>query len=156
MIYNATSENEANIATNQFNHLVLNKRIFELKEIRDTRTTLQNAALHQFFVFISDELNNLGLEFEYRGIKHFSKKLSGQIKEQYYYTRYTTKIVKDFIWKPIQKTLFDIDSTTELTTQQINEISDVLIKFFGEKGIYIVFPNMKSKLDKQDIENGTT
>jgi F0F1-type ATP synthase delta subunit len=152
MKYNLSNHIESSIAQNQFNHLVINERLIELKEIKKTRSNLQNAALHLFFDIISNELNRMGLEFEYRGIKHYTKIESQQIKESYYYTRYTPEIVKYFIWVPIQITLFKIESTTELTTQQINEISDVLIKFFGEKGIRILFPDIKTKLDK----NGST
>ncbi len=140
MIYNATSENEANIATNQFYYLIEAKKTFELKEVRGTRTNLQNKSLHLFFTLIADELNNLGLEFMYTGIKGLEMS-----------STYTSKIVKDFIWKPIQKTLFDINSTTKLNTIQINEISDILIKFFGEKGIYIVFPSTQGLLDKNSL-----
>lgn len=150
MKYNLQNQIESSVAQNQFNHLVLNERLIELKEIKKTRSNLQNAALHLFFDIISSELNNLGLEFEYRGIKHIFRLFSQQPKESYYYTIYTPEIVKEFIWRPIQKTLYNIESTTELTTQQINEISDILIKFFGEKGIKIVFPSIKTKLDKEN------
>ena len=136
MIYDLSNETEAHIAQNQFNHLILNERTIELKEIKKTRSNLQNAALHLFFNMIRDELNNLGLEFNYEGLKGLNIS-----------TRYTQNIVKSFIWRPIQITLFDIESTKDLTTGQINEISDILIKYFGEKGIRLSFPDFKSKLD---------
>ena len=137
MKHNMSNPIESSIAQNHFQHLVLNGRLIELTEIKKTRTTLQNRSLHLFFDIISNELNNLGLEFTYTGIKRLTVS-----------TRYTPEIVKEFIFKPIMKTLYKIDSTTGLTTQQINEISDVLIKFFGEKGIRILFPDIKTKLDK--------
>ena len=140
MMYDLSNETENNIAQNQFNHLVLNERIIELSEIKKTRSNLQNAALHQFFVIISNEINNVGLEFNYEGLK-------GDV----FGVMYTPEIVKNFIWRPIQITLFNTQSTKLLTTSQINKISDVLIKYFGEKGIKIVFPDFKTKLDKESI-----
>ena len=132
---------QSQLAYSTFNHLLQNERLIELKEIKKTRTNLQNATLHQFFVLIADELNNLGLEFNYTGLT--VENLN---------TRYTPEIVKEFIWRPIQRTLFKIESTTKLTTQQINDISDVIIKFFGEKGIYINFPCIQDLLHKKDLE----
>ena len=61
--------------------------------------------------------------------------------------RYTPDLVKNHIWRPIQETLFDIKSTTKINTEQINEIMDVLIKFFAERGIVLEFPN-KEQLEK--------
>ena len=153
MEYDLSQENDRQIAFNQLNHLLNNERLVRIEEIKPTRTNLQNAALHLFFNIISDELNNMGLEFEYRGIKHVFRLFAQQPIEQYYNTRYTWFIVKNFIWRPIQKTLFNIESTTKINTQQINEISDILIKFFGEKGIRLSFPNLQSKLNELDKNN---
>ncbi len=119
-----------------------NERLIELKEIKPTRTNLQNRALHLFFNMISDELNNLGLEFRYAGL--VSKEIA---------IPYTWLIVKDRVWRPIQITLFDIESTKEINTEQINKIADVLIKFFGERGISISFPNIQDYLHKKDAES---
>ena len=87
-------------------------------------------ALHLFFQWMADEFNNLGMEFQYTGIKGITISVP-----------YTMAIVKDFVWRPIQIALFNIGSTKDITTEQINEILDVLIKFFGEQGVPIEFPN---------------
>lgn len=107
-----------------------NKNLVELKAIKNTRTIQQNKALHKFFMIISEELNELGQEFCYTGVKGQDLSL-----------RYTPEIVKTFFWKPIQSALFDTDSTTKLDTTQMNNIIDVIIKFFGDKGVLIEFPN---------------
>ncbi|MBL4703470.1 MAG: hypothetical protein JKY54_03055, partial [Flavobacteriales bacterium] len=56
--------------------------------------------------------------------------------------------VKEFIWKPIQNALFDIKSTTKLDTKEINEIIDVITKYFGDKGITVDFPSIESLTNK--------
>jgi hypothetical protein len=107
----------------------------ELKEVRITRSMKQNRALHVFFTIISNELNELGMEFQYTGLK--GSTLS---------TRYTPHLVKEFFWRPVQIALFDIQSTTKIDTKQINEINDVIIKFFAERGVELYFPSIESLL----------
>lgn len=149
MKYDLSNDKENQTAYIQFNHYLQNGRLIELKEIKKTRTNLQNAALHQFYVLISQELNNLGQEFTYikPSIAFNKSKWNCRLfaEDDFYSTMYTTDIVKEHMWRPIQKTLFNIESTKELNTSQINDIADVLIKFFGEKGIYINFPNWQDK-----------
>ncbi len=95
------------------------------------RTNSQNRALHLYFTHISNEFNDLGMTFNYTGIK-------GKTIE----TIYTSHIIKEFVWRPIQMVLFDIKSTTQINTEQINNIIDILSKHFAEKGIEINFPSI--------------
>lgn len=124
-------------ASARFQYLMDNKKNIELKQLSETRTALQNRSLHKFFVLISFALNELGMEFQYFGVK-------GQVLS----CRYNESIVKNNFWRPIQKTLFNIESTKDLNTHQINEIVDVIVKFFGEKGVFIEFPNKESLENK--------
>lgn len=133
MQYELSNHIDLQKAKDRFNFLIENKADIELKKLSDKRTSQQNRALHKFFVMISFALNELGLEFHYFGIK--GQELT---------TRYNELIVKEHFWKQIQRTLFNIESTTELNTHQINEIVDVIIKFFGEKGVLIEFPNKET------------
>ena len=121
----------------------LNKFEFKVKsvierqgrvDLTEPRSVKQNSAIHKFFDLICEELNELGMEFQYFGIK-------GEVLS----TRYTNHIVKEFFWRKIQVALFDIKSTTKLDTNQINEIADVIIKFFADKGVLIEFPSDESK-----------
>jgi len=102
------------------------------------RTNLQNRALHKFFSIVSGQLNELGLTYKYeiQGVKVELK--------------YTTILFKEVFWKDIQKVMFGIDSTTQLTTSRINSIIDVLTLAFGERDISIVFPSFQHLLDEQD------
>jgi hypothetical protein len=129
MIYELSKEYDANRAKARLNNLIAGGKVIELTARKVSRTTKQNSALHQFFTFISDELNDMGLEFAYQGIKGMEM-----------YLRYTPELVKDFIWRPIQIALFEIQSTKDLDTKQMNDIIDILIKYFGERGIEIAFP----------------
>ena len=94
--------------------------------------------MHLFFVFIANELNNLGHTFKYDGLK--IKGLE---------SRYTSLIVKEFIWRPIQIAMFDIQSTKKINTEQINEIIDVITKYFGDRGINLEFPSIETLMNKK-------
>ena len=130
MIFNLKNESEAEKAKEKFNHFVKTGKTINLVEKKNTRTTRQNSALHLLFTIIANQLNEMGVEFQHIGLK-------GQIIS----TRHNPHLVKEHVWKPIQKALFDIESTTKLNTEQINEVVDVLAKFFGERGIVIQFPS---------------
>ena len=140
MKYNLNNIVQANEAKQYFNKLLANKKDIELKEIKETRSSQQNRSLHLLFTFISNELNEIGLEFQYSGLNDNTFSLM-----------YSPEIVKNYVWRPIQIALFDIESTTKINTEQINQIVDVLVKFFGEQGVEIVFPSLESLIEKEMI-----
>ena len=112
------------------------KKLIDLKSPKKTRSNQQNRALHLFFTFVSDELNELGMEFTYNGLNVPEISIM-----------YTSELVKNMIWKPIQMALFDTDSTTKLDTEQMNQIIDVITKFLGDRGVHIEFPNVETLLN---------
>lgn len=133
MIFDPTNLDSRMSAKLEFMKLMKSAKPFEMKQKNITRTTKQNRALHLYFSFVAEELNTLGINFKYEGLKGLE--LS---------TPYTEILVKEVLWKPIQRSLFDIDSTTKLTTKQMNDIIDVITLFFGEKGINLEFPNLEN------------
>lgn len=108
----------------------------DLSEVKITRTQQQNKALHVYFTMISYELNELGMEFSYSGLNRNSFSM-----------RYTPEIVKDFIFRPIMSAMFDIKSTTKLKTSQIDELIDVITKFFAERGVTLDFPSIERLME---------
>ena len=133
MKYDLNNEIQKAEAKNKFNALVFKKACIEIKEIKETRSAKQNNALHLYYKFISDQLNEMGQEFNYQGI-------TGNT----FSTRFTPEIIKEYTWRPIQMALFNIESTTKIDTKQINEIVEVISKFFAERGIDIEFPSIES------------
>ena len=125
-------------AENYLSKLIEGNSKIELKRLSDKRTAKQNRALHKFFVLISDQLNEMGLEFTFSGLN--VDRLC---------TRYTPSIVKDFFWRPIQMALFEIESTTKIDTKQINEIIDVISKFFGDRGVKMEFPSIDNLMKSE-------
>jgi len=133
MIYDLANTLELKEFESAVIHLKATNKIVELKEVKNTRTLQQNRALHKFFVIICEQLNELGMEFNYTGLKGQNISL-----------RYTPDLVKNFFWRPIQIALFDFESTTKLTTSEMNQIIDIIIKFFADKGILLEFPSIEN------------
>jgi hypothetical protein len=134
MKYSLKNASDIKEFNKEVDYLLLKGAEVELKHLKNTRTLQQNKSLHLFFTMITEELNELGMEYIYFGLK--GQELS---------LMYTPELVKMFFWKPIQVALFDIESTTKLTTDQMNKIIDVIVKFFGDKGVIIDFPSMDNK-----------
>ena len=130
MLYNLQNENDVKKAKDKFNSLLELGKTIDLIEKKNTRTTKQNSALHLLFTIISQQLNEMGQEFTYMGLK--GKEIS---------VMHTPNIIKEYVWRPIQVALFDIESTTKINTEQINQIVDVLAKYFADRGIVIQFPS---------------
>ena len=133
MEYNFENESEIYLAKNHFNHLIDNKKRCKIEDIKKKRSPTENKALHLWMKHISDGLNELGETFHYFGV--FGKEFE---------MRFTENIIKEFIIKPLIKTLFNIDSTTKLTTDNINELIDVINKYMGLKGLYLPWPSIQS------------
>lgn len=85
------------------------------------RTQQQNRALHKWFELLADELNSAGLDQR--------KVLKPSIS-----IPWAKQSVKEQLWRPIQKALFEKKSTTELLKQEeIDKIFDVINKHLGER-----------------------
>ena len=96
------------------------------------RTDSQNNALHLY-------LSNIAKELEKEG--HTMQDVVKAIKTAEVIP--TTLGLKEVVWKPIQRIMFDKTSTTELSKQgEIDRIYDVANKFFGENfHVYAPFPS---------------
>lgn len=140
MIYDLSQTSQFLEISRKLPELRLKGSKIEVKELSKKRTTSQNNALHLYFKWIADQFNNLGWTYNYQN------PFNGHTIE----LAYTPNLVKDFIWRPIQKVLFEIESTTELTSQQINDIIDVLTLHFGKSGIKIDFPSWQSWMNEMD------
>ena len=90
------------------------------------RTIKQNKALHKFFQEVSAELNNQGVD-----VRVMVKNLRVDS---------TPEMVKD-IFRAIGKEKYGINSTTELTTRQVNDCFDEFNRMLAAEDIYIPFPS---------------
>ena len=97
--------------------------------IKDTsRSDRQNNAMHLWFRQIAEELNDAGC-----WVRHpFSDKLE---------IPFTEVLVKEMLYKPIIKAMYDKPSTAKLTPIQLSEAAEVLTRWLSEnKQVYVPFP----------------
>jgi len=93
----------------------------QIEIVNPYRTNPQNNALHLWFQQLSDELNEQGC---------FANKIIRGNVEMYW----TPVLVKEILWKGIQKTMFGKDSTRKLLkAEEIDKIYDVINKVIAER-----------------------
>lgn len=99
------------------------------------RTLNQNSALHLGLQMIADSLNNSGNDMR--------KVLKPEVD-----IPFAVESVKEFLWRPIQKAMYQKKSTTELSKMgEIEAIWEVLLRHLGEKFEieWIPFPSEANK-----------
>ena len=85
------------------------------------RTEQQNRSLHLLFRMLAEELNLAGLDMR--------KTLKPDID-----IIWTDKSVKEYLWRPIQKAMYQKKSTTELNKQEeIDKIYEVICRHLADK-----------------------
>lgn len=106
-------------------------------EVAKQRTSRQNRALHKYYAMLAEELNNAGLDMR-RTLKPSFE------------MRWTPYTVKEYMWRPLQKAMFGKESITELESQDIDKIFDVITKHLGEKfGLFVNFPSIESYIEER-------
>ena len=84
--------------------------------------------MHLWFRQIAEELNGAG-----HWVRHpFSDKLE---------IPFTEVLVKEMLYKPVIKAMYDKSSTAKLTPIQLSEAAEVLTRWLSEhKDVYVPFP----------------
>ena len=104
------------------------------------RTARQSRALHLMFQLIADELNTNGMDMK----KAFAKKPEVEIP-------WSGQAVKEYLWRPIMKAQLNKESTTKLTTIEVDQVFDTINKFFGETfGLHVPFPSIDFIIEQQE------
>ena len=93
------------------------------------RTEKQNNAMHLWFRQIAEKLNEGG----YSATHPFNNQVE---------VPFTEVLVKEMLYKPIIKAMYDKKSTTGLSGRELSEAAEVLVRWLAEhKGLLVPFPN---------------
>ncbi|MCK5016226.1 MAG: hypothetical protein KAS32_04060, partial [Candidatus Peribacteraceae bacterium] len=93
----------------------------------------QNRAIHKYFELLAYELNEAGFDV---------RKVIDEAVE----IPFTASFIKEYMWKPVQKSMLNKISTAKLNTDEVNEIYLVVDKIVSERtGITIPFPSIESQ-----------
>lgn len=101
-------------------------------ETGKTRTEQQNAALHVFLRMVAEALNEKGITFEMFFKPGFE-------------VPWTEEIVKDHVWRPLQKALTGEVKTSNATRTDYSEVYDHLNVKLAEHGIHVPWPTKDNK-----------
>jgi len=107
--------------------------------MNETRTDIQNRALHLWFRQVSEALNKEGQD-----VKVVMNKMKQGVD-----IFWTENLVKELLWREIQIRMFGKKSTTELLKrEEIEKIYDPINKFLGQHlGIHVPFPSEENRID---------
>lgn len=90
------------------------------------------------FDMLAKELNEAGLDMR--------KTLKPDIN-----IPWSGESIKKYIWKPVQKAQLGKESTTELTTTEIDKVFDTINRHLGDKfGIYVPFPSVETLMEDRN------
>lgn len=103
------------------------------------RTNQQSKALHKYFDELAVELNNRGLDMR-------------QVLKPEVEIPWDGKMVKEHLWRPIQKAMTQKQSTTEMTTADPRKIHEVLDRHLLQKfDISMSFPSADQDYSEYDV-----
>lgn len=110
------------------------KLVVSIEQEKWVRTGKQNDALHKYFQLLADALNNGGFLCKYKlGDKEIE-------------IDWNTLLIKNMVWRPIQKAITGKQSTTNLDKiSEINIVYDHLNRFFSNKPFFIHVPFPKEE-----------
>jgi len=101
-----------------------------MKLAKDKRTIQQNKALHLWFTMLSQELNDAGLDMR--------KTLKPEVD-----ISWTSQSIKEYLWRPVQLSQLQKQSTTDLSSDEVDKVWETLNRHLGEKfGLHVPFPSM--------------
>lgn len=93
------------------------------------RTSIQNNSLHKYCELVASNLNAHGFDMH--------KTLSHDIE-----VPWTKELVKELIWKPVQKSQIAKESTTEAERQDYSKIYDIINRYLINRfEIYVPWPS---------------
>jgi hypothetical protein len=94
-----------------------------------SRTLKQNNSIHKYCAMVAEELNRQGIDMK--------ALLKPEIE-----IPATPELVKTHIWKPVQNIMLDIESTTDLSTTDVDAVYQVISRHLAENhGISVAFPS---------------
>lgn len=110
--------------------------VCDMKSDKSMRTHLQNRSIHKFFSMLAKALNNAGWDMK--------RTLTKQAD-----IPWSETTVKEHLWRPIQKAMYNTESTAKLQTEQVSAVYDTLNRHTGEKlGVSIPFPSYESQVNQ--------
>ncbi len=139
--------------------------IIDIKNVTSKRTVTQNASLHKLCDLVSIKLNEAGYTFWHVMDRRIKKVMDRYASSQQEETiailndleqatfrkkvSWSTLLVKDFIWRPIQIATLGKDSSTKLETDECSKVYEEFNIAMAGFGIHVPWPNKENMRDEQ-------
>ena len=137
MEYDLSKEEDRSALRFEVNRLMVTRPIVRLERIKakvKKRTLTQNAALHVLFEQLAEKLNEAGFDMK-RTLRSDAE------------IPWNADLVKEHLWRKVQQAQTGKESTTELSTKEIDEVFDTLNRHLGTvTGISLNFPSIETLL----------
>ena len=131
-IFISSDRNRA-LAIKKLSDMHLNEYEVKFVKKRDTRTVLQNSALHKYFQLLSEALNDAGYD-----MKHVVNMKKADIP-------WTPEMIKENLWRGIQISMELPVSTADQRRTSYSKIYENLNRFTSSKlGVHVPFPSEDS------------
>ena len=102
----------------------------------EIRTPKQNDSLHLYFEHLAETLNLAGLDV--RAVLKPDVEIP-----------WSKVMVKELLWRPIQKIYLNKKSTTRLTRNEVNEVYKILDRHLIQKfGVLVDFPSLDGLINE--------
>jgi len=102
--------------------------VVDTKGNKSKRTALQNRAIRKFWSMLAEGLNNAGLDWR--------KVLKPEVE-----VPWSESMAGEMLWRPVQKAMYNTESTTQLETGHVKEVYETLNRHLSQKfGLHVPFP----------------
>lgn len=136
MIYNFNIENNILAFKEQSKWYIDNKKIVELTDIKDTRSSAQNRARWQYLTMIASMLNERGETFSPPNFKVEVPFTKDNLYEMY--------------WQSLRKYMYP-DKKKQLNTKEFSDLVEMVLMMFAKVfEISIPFPNWEDYTRKEN------
>ena len=121
------------------NLIKLNRdKVLDVKVCNNQISARQRRALHLYFTLLSDALNDAGFDIN-------------QVIDESVSLPFSAIFIKEYMWKVVEKTMLNKDSTNDLEKGEVTKIYEAVDKMISERtGVHIEFPNWDYILNKTD------
>lgn len=108
---------------------------YEIHDKERVRTLTQNRAIHLFCARVAEALNDAGME------QHVTSKALGSEVE----VPWSMHSVKQMIWHKVMVAQTGKDSTTDLNTEEVGKIAQIVERHLSTMCVDVAFPTKEDK-----------
>jgi len=139
MRFNSANKDEAENAKMYLSNLINNKMLFDIAEIKNTRSNQQNSARWLYLEMIASILNEQG---------HTYNPPNTKIE-----VKFTKDLLYTIYWQTLRNHMFP-NKTGQLNTKEFTDLVEMVQMMFAKVfEINIPFPNINDLIDEQNDRN---